>query len=55
MNLSTKQKQNYRHGGLIVVAKRAGDGEGWSRSLELALPYSTGNYIQSLGIDLDGR
>ena len=44
----------------LVVAKGEREGVGWTGSLRLVaanyevLLYSTGNYIQSLGIDQDG-
>ena len=67
MKLSTKQKQTHRPENRLVVAKGEGEGVGWTQSLGLAdanylewlshevLLYSTGSYIQPLGIDRDGR
>ena len=69
MNLSAKQKQTHRDEKKLVVAKGAEGGSGmdWEfgvsryKLLHLewmsneVLLYSTGNYIQSLGIDYDGR
>ena len=64
MNISTKQKQPHRHREQIFGCQRGGDsvmngefGVGRCKvwiSNEVLL-YSTGNYIQSLGIDSDGR
>ena len=69
MKLSTKQKQTHRHRGWTCSCQEGGGGSGmdWEfgvsgrKLLHLewisheVLPYSTGNYIQFLGIDLDGR
>ena len=69
MNLSTEQKHTHRHGDRFVVAQEVGGGNrmnrefGFSRCKLLHLEwisnevllYSTGNYIQSLGIDHDRR
>ena len=66
VNLSTKQKQTHRHGEQTCDCQGAG-GMDWEfgvsrcKLLHLewrgngVLLYSTGNYIQSLGIDHDGR
>ena len=43
INLSTKQKQTYRHKG-FVVAKGAGERVGWTGSLGLA---DANNYIKN--------
>ena len=69
MNLSTKQKPTHGNGEKLVLAKeergRSGmDGEFGAGRCKLlhsdwisneVLFYSTGNYIQSLGIDFDRR
>ena len=66
MNLSTKQKQTHRHGEQTCGCQGVEERVGWTGSLGLVyanyywvsnevLLYSTGNYIQSLGIDYDGR
>ena len=64
MKLSTKQKQSHRHREQICGLQGGGRREfGVSRCTQLHLEwisdevllYSTGNYIQSLGIDHDGR
>ena len=69
MNLATKHKQTHRHRDRLVVAKWGGRGSGMDgevgvrrcKRLHLeqiskeVLLYSTGNYIQSLEIDYDGR
>ena len=68
MNISAKQKQIHRHREQTCVCRggeeRGGDWEfGVSRRKLLhleglsngVLPYSTGNYIQYLGTDHDGR
>ena len=69
MNLSTKQKQTHRYEEQTVVAKVEGGESGMDQergvcrckplhlewiSSEVLL-YSTENYIQSFGIDRDGR
>ena len=67
MNLSTEQKQTHRQR-IDLWLPRGGGGVGWTGSLRLihanitfrwvnnkVLLYSTGNYIQPLGIDHDGR
>ena len=67
-NLSTEQKQTHRQR-TDLVAKGEEGGSGMDRELGVGrcklldlewisnenLLYSTGNYIQSLGIDLNGR
>ena len=68
MNLPTKQKQITDIENRLVVAKGKRGEEGWTGSSGLvdanlhlgwisneAPLYSTGNYIQSLGIEYDGR
>ena len=69
MNPSTRQKQTQRHREQTCLAKREGGGSemdwdfrvGRCKILHLewinnkVLLYSTGNYIQFLGIDHDGR
>ena len=69
MNLSSKQKQTHRHGEQTHGCQRGGRrsgmdwefGVGKCKLLHLewisneVLLYSTGNYIQSLGIEYDGR
>ena len=69
MNLSTKQKQITGIENILVVAKGEWGGSGMDgefgfgrcKLLHLewisyeVLLYSTGNYIQSLGIDQNGR
>ena len=69
MNLPTKQKQTHRHGEQICVAKgkRGGGGKDWEFGLSRCkllyiewinnkvLPYSTGNYIQYLVINHNGK
>ena len=71
MNLSTKQKQTHRHRDQIrlVVAKGLGGGRGMDWETEVSrckllhlewinnkiLLYSTGNYIQSPGINHNGK
>ena len=69
MNLSIKQKQIQDIENRLVVAKGEGGGSGMDWELEVGrckllhlewssnevLLYSTGNYIQSLGKDHDGR
>ena len=69
MNLSTKQKQTHRHREQTYGCQggRGGSGMDWEvgvsrcKLLHLewisneVLLYSTGNYIQSLGIEHDGR
>ena len=70
MNLSTEQEQTHRHREQAVAAKgevEGGNGMDWnfgvSRCKPLHLQWissevllcSTGKYIQSLGIDHDGR
>ena len=64
MDLSTKQEHTDIKNRL-VVAKRKGEGVGWTGNLGLVdanyyinnkvLLYSTGNHIQSPGIDHDGK
>ena len=69
MNLSTQQKQTHSHTEQTCVCKGGGGGNGmggvfWVIRCKLlllewinneVLLYSIGNYIQSLGIDHDGR
>ena len=69
MNLSTKQKQIHRHREQTSGCQGAGVGSGmdwdfWVNRCKLlhlegidnkVLLYSTGNYIQSPGIDHDGK
>ena len=69
MDLSTKHKQTHRHGEQVCDCPAGGggseeDGEsgvGRCKLLHLewisndVLPYSTGNYIQPLGIEHNGR
>ena len=69
MNLSTEQKQTHRHGEQICGCQAGGGREGWRgqcgvgrcKLLHLkwisneVLPYSTRNYIQSLGTGHDVR
>ena len=66
MNLSNKQKQIHRHREQTCGWQREGRGSGmdeefgFSRCKLLHLRnevmlYNAGNYIQSLGIDYDGR
>ena len=69
MNLSTKQKQTHRLGEQICNCREGGGREGMDWEFRVSkckllplewisnevLLYSTGNYIQSLGIDHDGR
>ena len=69
MNLSTKQKQSHRHGERTCdcPGEEGGSGVDWEfgvgrcKLLHLGwidskvLLYSTGNYIQSLEINHDGR
>ena len=69
MNLSTKQKQTHRQRKQTCNCQggRGREGMGWTGSLGLVdanylewinnevLLHSTGNYIQSLGVDHDGR
>ena len=69
MNLSTKEKQTHRHREQTCDCQRGGEGGGidWEfgvsrdklQHLEWlsneVLLYSTGNYIQFLGIDYDER
>ena len=69
MNLSTKQKQTHRHREQICGCQGGGgkEWEDWEFGVgrckllcseqisKEVLLYSTGNYIQSSGIDHDGR
>ena len=69
MNLSTQQKQTHSHTGQTCACQVGGVGNGvdrvfWVISCKLlhlewirneVLLYRRGNYIQSLGIDRDGR
>jgi len=69
MNLSTKQKQTHRHREQICGCQGGGGRSGIDWELGVSrckllhsewvsnevLLYSTGNYIQSLWIDHDGR
>ena len=67
MNLSTEKKQTHGHGEQTCVCQRGGSGMDWEfgvsrcKLLHLewisndVLLYSTGNYIQSLGIGHDER
>ena len=69
MNLSAKQKQTHRHKAQAFGCQEGGGGreldrEFWVGRCKLlhlewisneVLLYSTGNYIQSLGIEHDGR
>ena len=67
MNTSTKQKHTHRHGEQICGGQGGGSRMDWEfgvcryKLLHLecisneVLLYSTGNYIQSPGIDHDGK
>ena len=67
MSLSTEQKQTHRHREQTCGCQGGGSGMDWEfgvsrcKLLHLewisdeVLLYSTGNYIQSLGIDHDGK
>ena len=69
MNLSTKQKQTHRHRQQISGCQGVGEGSGMDGEFGVGrcklfhlewisnevLLHSTGIYIQSLGIDYDGR
>ena len=69
MNLSTKQKQTHRHREQTCGCQGGGGGSGMDWEFEVSrckllhlewisnevLLYSTGNYIQSLGIEHDGK
>ena len=69
MNLSIEQKQTHRHGEQTCGCQGGGEGSGMDRESGLSrcqllhlewinnkvLLYSTGNYIQSFGIEHDGR
>ena len=69
MNLSTEQKQTHRHGGETCGCQEGGGGNRMDGEFEVSgckllhlewirnevLLYSTGNYIQSVGIDHDGK
>ena len=67
MYLSTEQRQTHRHGEQMCGCRGGGSGVDWefgaSRCKELhlewmsneAVLYTTGNYIQSLVIEHDGR
>ena len=67
-NLSTKQKQTHRHRDRLVVANVGGEsGMDWEFRVgrcqllysewisNEVLLYSTGNHVQSLGVDRHGR
>ena len=69
MNLSIQQKQTHRHKEQTCGCQRKGGGSGMDGEFGVGrckllhlewignevLLYSTGNYIQSLGIEHDGR
>ena len=69
MNLSAKQKQTHRHGEQTCGCQEAGGRNGieWKFGISRCkllhlewtnnevLQYITGNYMQSVGIDRDGR
>ena len=69
INLRTKQKQTHRHGEQTYGCQGGGGGNGIDREFGVGkckllclewisnevLMYSTGNYIQSLGVEHDAR
>ena len=67
MNQSTEQKQTHRHVGQTCSCQGGGSGMDWESGVgkckllllewirNEVLLYSTGNYIQSLGMEHDGK